>query len=366
MKKNPYLKIIILATIFGLGAGLVGQLFAAAYLLPGEIFVSSDTSRIKKTETPSEEAQNIADAQRAISPTVLEIYPQKTSAREPANQIYVKKDRIALGFALTSDGWLVSFGRTLADPKNHFVVVTADGKALSPQKIILDEATDVVFIKVDADNLAVPPLGDTENLKLADKLVISESKQALKISQIENLAYEKNDEPKDLFKSSEKITKTIVASGSWTTSESGAPVVNLVGEVVGLTSNSSNVVSPINAWRPAFLSILKNGKIQRPYFGVRYLDLSAAPGLGENFSQNRKVGALIWSDKNLQITGIAKNSPAAKSGLADGDIILKINTDEISSRNDLTEIIQEYSSGDKIKLTILRAGEEKIIEATLE
>ncbi len=365
MPKNTYLKIIILATIFGLGAGVVGQMLAAAYLLPGEVFILGNGGRIKNAEIQNEESKKIAEAHRLVSPTVFEIYPQKTSTRDPISKIYLEKDRVALGFALTSDGWLLSFGRTLVDPKNHFVIITSDQKIFSPEKILFDETSGAVFLKIDAENLSVPPLGEVENLALGEKIVIPKNKQTLSIASVENSSYEKITEPKDLFRSSEKLAKLIAASGVWSENVAGAPAVNLSGEVIGIATPLPGVISPIGAWQPAIFSVLKNGEVVRPNLGLHYFNLSKTPGLDVALSQNQKTGALIWSDRNLQIKGIALNSPAAKAGLKDGDIILKINSEEISPKKDLAEIIQEYSPGEKIELTILRLGEEKIIEVTL-
>lgn len=366
MPKNTYLKIIILATIFGLGSGVVGQLVATAYLLPEDVFILGNGGRIKSVEIQSEENKKITEAHRLVSGTVFEIYPQKTQSRDPVNQIYLEKDRVALGFALTSDGWLLSFGRTLADPKNHFVIITSDQKIFSPEKILFDDASEAIFLKINAENLSVPPLGEVENLALGEKIIIPKNKQSLNLAVVLNSSYEKISEPKDLLRSSEKLTKSIVVDGAWLSNEAGAPAVNLAGEVVGITTPLSGVVSPIAAWRSAIFSVLKNGEVTRPNLGIRYFNLSKTPGLDVALGQNQKTGALIWSDKNLQIVGVAKNSPAAKAGLKDGDIILKINSEEISPKKDLAEILQEYASGEKIELTILRLGEEKIIEATLD
>jgi S1-C subfamily serine protease len=365
MPKNTFLKIIILATIFGLGSGVVGQLLAAAYLSPGDVFILGNDGRIKNVEIQNEENKKITEAHRLVSPTVFEIYSQKTQTRDPVNQIFLEKDRVALGFALTSDGWLLSFGRTLADPKNHFVVITSDQKIFSPEKILFDETSEAVFLKINAENLSVPPLGEIENLALGEKIVIPKNKQTLNLAVVLNSSYEKISEPKDLLRSSEKLTKSIAVNGAWLSNEAGAPAVNLAGEVVGITTPLAGIISPIASWRSAILSVLKNGEVVRPNLGIHYFNLSKAPGLDVAVSQNQKTGALIWSDKNLQITGVTKNGAAAKAGLKDGDIILKINSEEISSKKDLAEIIEDYAPGEKIELTILRLGEEKIIEVTL-
>ncbi len=365
MDKNLFLKVIVLTVIFGLGAGLVGQLIATAYFIPGEIFVLG-AGRVGGTTNQTSENEKILEAERSVAPAILGIFPQKSVSHDPLNQIYLPGERTASGVALTSDGWLLSYGKNLADTKNHFVVITQDQKIFVPQKTILDEATGAVFMKIETQNLPVPKLGSYENLALGEKILIPLGKQSFKTFQVSDLAYEQTNSPSDLLKSSEKLSKLILLDGEIAKNEIGTPLTNLNGEVAGLVSASSPAAAvPIDYWQSAFLNILKTEGINRAYLGVHYLELEKAPGISEALSQGKNSGALIWSSKNPVIAGVVRGSPAAASGLRDGDIILKINTDEISQRTNLSELIAEYSPEEKIQITAQRNGEEKIFEVTL-
>ncbi len=365
--KNSYLKIIVLTVIFGLGAGVVGQLLVDAYITPTEIFVNGGGSQANKKMTAAEETQKIIEANEAVAPTVVEIYPQKTiSAAGSLNKIYLSGDRIALGVVLTSDGWLASSGKSLADPKIRLAIITDDQIIFSPEKIIFDEATGVVFLKIDAQNLPIAKLGLLENLFLGEKIILPSGGQSLIAGQIKNLSYFEAKEIKNLFHSSEKFSKSILLSGQFSPDKTGGPIVNYEGAVVGLLSGENGFVIPTDYWQKAFLSILKNGKISRPYLGLNYLDLSQTPGLPDAASSGRTAGALAWNDLTLEIQGVLKNSPAAKAGLKVGDIILKINSEEITSKTDLTELVQDYAPNDEISATFLRNGKEENIKIKLE
>lgn len=364
--KFSNLKIIIFAVIFGLGAGIVGQMLATAYFLPQEIFTTSEGSRVKQTASQAAENEKTMEAAKSTMPTVLEIFPKKISSHNPENQIYLPDERIALGTALTSDGWIISFGEKIINSKNSFVIVAGDQKIFEPKKIIIDEATGAIFIKIEADNLSVPKLGSEENIYLGEKVLTLRSKQSFRTLQTVDLSYEPVAEPKDLLKSSEKFSKFILLDQTLTQNEIGTPLINLSGEIVGIISDTSPAVAvPISFWRDAFLEILKTENTGRPYLGVHYLNLGNSPGISEAFSQGKTAGALIWSDKNLKLAGVVKNSPAAISGLKDGDIIIKINNENLTQKIDLTKAISQYSPADKIQITILRNSEEKIIDVTL-
>lgn len=366
MNKKGLLKIIILSVVFGLSAGIVGQLIATAYLLPTETIIFTEEGKIRRTTKQQiEERDKINEAYKMVAPTVFEIYPQKTSTPNLLNQIYLPTERVAFGVVLTSDGWLASFGKTIADPKKNFVVITADQKIFFPKKIFFDEATGVVFLKIDAQNLPVPKLGNYKDSALGEKVILPLGNQTIKISQIQSLTYENIKMPQDFIKSSEKFTKSIFLNNLSMTSEAGIPVVNLEGEVIGLTKDSASEVVPINFWQKSLFSILKKDKIERPFLGIHYLNLTKATGLSKTMNQTKIAGVLVFSSNDLQVPGVAKNSPAAQAGIEDNDIILKIDNEELTAKNDFTEIIQNYSPGDKIELTILRAGEEKTLKVTL-
>lgn len=360
------LKIIIFAVIFGLGAGVVGQLLATAYFLPQEIFVANG-GLIKQPLNQTAENEKIFEAAESTLPTVLKIFPKKISSHNPENQIYLPGEQIALGASLTSDGWLVSFGQKLIDAKNNFIVIVGDQKIFEPKKIILDEATGAVFIKIDADNLSVAKLGSEKNISLGEKVLSLKNKQSFRVLETIDSSYSPADLPKDLFKSSERFSKFFLFDQNILENEIGAPLINLSGEIMGIISQTSPAAAvPINFWRDAFFQILKTEKTGRPYLGVHYLDLTNSPGINEAWSQERTAGALVWSEKKSKIFGVAKPSPAATGGLRDGDIIIKINDENLNQKTGLAEIISQYSPAEKIQITILRNGQEKIVEATLD
>lgn len=359
------LKLIILSTIFGLVSGGVGGLISSAYISPNRIIFLGERENEKIAEGKNNTEEKIPEVYKKVSPTVLDIYLSKTAAKDPLGQIYLEKDRVALGVILTSDGWIATFGKTFADPKNQYTLVTNDKKIFIPQKTIFEEASGVYFLKIETENLPVPELGNYEDLSLGEKLIAPLPRQSFTLGEIEKLSYKKILEPKNLLLSSEKTPELVLLNKNFSQNIVGTPLFNLSGQLIGLFRNEENTVIPTDFWQKNFLSLIKNEEIKQPYLGVHYLDLAHSPGLKEDFSQNKTVGALIWSDKSSGIAGVLKNSPAEKAGLKDGDIILKINSDEITQKTGLADIITDYYPGTKIQLTVLRDGKEMVLEAEL-
>jgi len=112
--------------------------------------------------------------------------------------------------------------------------------------------------------------------------------------------------------------------------------------------------------------LAKSEEILRSRLGLSYLSLSEALGLPASVSENRTKGAVVLGDAKRNILAVAVGSPAEAAGLKAGDIIIKVNNEEVDESNSLTKLIQDYTSGQEITLTIIRAGQESQIKVTLD
>jgi S1-C subfamily serine protease len=143
--------------------------------------------------------------------------------------------------------------------------------------------------------------------------------------------------------------------------------LNKVGECFGINTaiaqdaNGVGFSIPINSTKGILAGVLQNGKVSRAYLGVNYITIT--PEVSRHYKLNVTRGAYVHVDGNG--SPIASGSPAAQSGLQDGDIITKINDQAIGSAGSLSSIIGQYRPGDKITLTYLRDGKEQTATITL-
>jgi S1-C subfamily serine protease len=149
---------------------------------------------------------------------------------------------------------------------------------------------------------------------------------------------------------------------------SGGPLLNLKGEVVGvnfaMAEAAENVgfAIPINKAKKDIEQVEKTGKIVYPFLGIRYILLNEAIQQENKLPVN--YGAWITKGSGGQ-AAISPGSAAETAGLKEGDIILEFNGEKITADNTLSNLIMKYNPGDKVVLKISRAGQEKTIEATL-
>ena len=144
---------------------------------------------------------------------------------------------------------------------------------------------------------------------------------------------------------------------------SGGPLLNAKGEVVGI--NTAKISSaeglgfaiPINTIKPIIDEVLKTGTYQKVYLGIKGVSVEEYEiGLGID----------LEADNGVVVLEVQANSPASKAGLQTGDIITKLDDREIEDMNDLRNGLYSYKANDKVVLEIIRNGEEKTLEVTLE
>jgi len=150
---------------------------------------------------------------------------------------------------------------------------------------------------------------------------------------------------------------------------SGGPLLNLRGEVIGINTAVSlegeniGFTVPINKAKKDIKEVQELGKIVYPFLGIRYVVLNEK--IQEDNDLPVNYGAYITSDESSGKAAITPGSPAETIGLRQGDIVLEFDGQKITTDNSLADIIRKYNPGDSIILKVLREGEEKFFTVIL-
>jgi len=289
-------------------------------------------------------------------PSSATIYRKKTASSQMADNLYLEKDRLGRGFVLTSDGWLVSAKSVVGGLPPRSLAVAVKNKIYDATSAVYDTWTGVVFLKLKAEDLPVVSLGDSDAIKVGDTVFGGSGKNSFWFSHVSGLnVYPEFMSREDAVLSSEGFGKIIKSQDILPAGLNGGAVANISGEVVGLAvvDNADNYILPVNYFKDAATDVLKNRKIGRPYLGVGYIDLFSA------------VGEKLSRDKGAYIERVAVNSPANRSGLKIGDIILGIEKEKVNEYKNLSELISEYKIGEEILFKILRGEKEMELEIKL-
>lgn len=373
--KNGIILTVIIAVVFGLAAGVVGNLIAGNFISGdfvgapyfGEINLGSgqgqniiirDAKKVVVEQNDKTE-EIINSAKGSLVGIFKKISPAEISSKNAEINLadyYKLGEEISEGMIITSDGWIVS---NFAPENFNYVIITQDKKVYSIDKTVKDGLTGFNFIHAAAKDLTV--------LKFAERSGIKSGQLALSVdwtgvALLSAIRDGKNTNDNFLF-FSDSFPDEIILADEFSKDFSGKFIFNLSGEVVGALDNSGKI-KPISHLEGAISSLLKNKGISRPSLGVNYVDLSRlVSARAENNSGQYKNGALIH--KNLAGISIIKGSAAAKAGLKEGDIIISIEGTTLDYSNNLTDAIQRFAAGSLVDIVYLRDGKEMEVSVEL-
>ena len=277
------------------------------------------------------------------------------------------------GFIVSSDGYIMTCSHVVGDPEADYTVIL-DPKHKYPAKILAkDSLIDIAILKIDGKNLPYLELGDSSQIELGETVVaignpLGEFEDTLSAGIISGLS-RKITAYGGLPLRATSLRGLIQTDAAINPGNSGGPLVNIEGKPIGINTamvmGAQNIgfAIPINYARKILEEVMKYGKIQRPFLGIRYFVLN------KEISQANKLpvdyGALIVRE-NLGEKAIVKNSAADKAGLKEYDIILELNGEKINEENPLADTLQKYKIGEEISLKILREGKEMNAKLKLE
>ena len=285
--------------------------------------------------------------------------PQFSPPSQPRSQ---KKEGQASGFIISSDGYILTNNHVVADV-DKITVVLKDGRKLDAKVIGTDDKSEVALIKVDAKDLPVIELGDSDELEVGEWVIAVGNPFGLAETVTVGVVSAKGRQTGITDGGYEDFIQTDAAINP---GNSGGPLLNLDGKVVGINTAiitqsggymGVGLAIPINmakAIKDQFLS--NNGKVERSYIGITMNREGMTSDLAESFGLDKNAGVLV--------TDVEPDSPADKAGLKQGDIIIKLNGKEILSNETFRNTVSLMTPGTKINLTIFRDGKEK--EITVE
>ncbi len=276
------------------------------------------------------------------------------------------------GFIISSDGMILTNKHVVVDTEASYTVLLNDGRKFEAKVLARDPNNDLALIKIEVTGLSTLVLADFDKVQIGQTAIVignalGEYRNTVSVGVVSGLS--RSITAGDSSGFSEKIDNVIQTDAAINPGNSGGPLLNLKGEVIGMNTaialNAENIgfALPINRAKKAIDSYKVYGKIISPYLGVRYVQISASIK-----EQNKlTVDYGVWVKKgDGGEEAVLKNSPAAKAGVKEGDIILEINSQKIDADHPLSAQLQNYQVGDKIILKVLRDGKEMDIGVTLE
>lgn len=283
------------------------------------------------------------------------------------------------GFIISEDGMILTNAHVVLDKEADYTVLTNDGKKIPAKVLARDSFRDLAIIKIETEksvdnegrvaskSFPVVKMGNSDKLQIGQTVIaignaLGEFRNTVSVGVISGLGRKVTASGEGITQTLEDVIQTDAAINK---GNSGGPLLNLKGEVIGvnfaMAEQAENIgfAIPINHAKKIVDQVKTSGKFVYPFLGVKYILIN---------EKNQKDNDLPVNYGAWVIKGEASISPgsaAEKAGIKEGDIILEFNQEKITTENSLAKLIMKYNPGDKVVLKILREGKENLIQVTL-
>jgi len=276
------------------------------------------------------------------------------------------------GFIVSANGLILTNKHVVSTQDAEYTVIMNDGEQYAATVLDTDPFNDIALIKIEAEGVTPVELGDSDTLQIGQIVIaigntLGQYQNTVTRGIVSGLS--RTVRAGDGNGNSETLEDIIQTDAAINHGNSGGPLINLDGQVIGVNTAINRegqligFAIPINQATRAIESVQEYGKIIRPYLGVRYLILNEEISKQNNLGVD--YGALIVRGSDPTKLAVIPGSPADIAGLEENDIILEVNGQQIDSDHSLARQLQKYDPDDTVTLKILHDGEEKTIEATL-
>lgn len=277
------------------------------------------------------------------------------------------------GFIISSDGYVITNKHVVSDEEAEYTVLMNDESKHEARVLALDSITDLAVLKIEGNNFNLVELGDSSGLKVGQSVIaignaLGEFRNTVSTGVVSGLS--RSITAGGIGVRTEQLMGLIQTDASINPGNSGGPLLNLAGQVIGINTAMANGAEnigfaiPINEVKDTIENVKENGRIIRPWLGVRYIMINKE--IAEANKLDIDYGALIVRGEKRTDLAVIPGSPADKAGLVENDIILEVSGQKINDSNSLSRIISQHKPNDKIELKIIHRGDEKVVTIALE
>lgn len=370
--------IVVLA--LGFGGGWLG---AVAHHDQGVTNVTQQKVELKgEAAVISEIAKNVGQSVVSVNVTGQEANQQNPyTALFGASGGTQTVQSAGTGIILTSDGLIMTNRHVVPSGTTSVSITLSDGTVYDGVKVVGrtndNDSLDVAFLQISdtkGKTLVPAKIGDSSAIKVGDPVVaignaLGQFQNTVTSGIISGYGRSLQAQASD-GSSSENLDNLFQTDAAINEGNSGGPLVDLDGEVIGMNtaiaSNSQSIgfAIPINDLSGLIDSVKSTGKLQKPYLGVVYVPITK--DVKEQYNLSVDNGAYIPNSQqaNGQDT-VVSGGPADQAGVQPGDIITKIDDKAVDPTHSLTSLLGQHKVGDKVTLTLVRNGKTITKDVTL-
>ena len=285
--------------------------------------------------------------------------PRDRNQPQPERERYYMQQGLGSGVVVNAKDGYVLTNHHVVGGADEVEIVMHDGRKYDAEWVRSDPQTDLAVVKIKADRLIEAPLGDSDKVEVGDWTMAIGSPEGLPQTVTVGVISAKGRTTGGRAYEDFLQTDAAINKGN-----SGGPLVNMLGEVIGVNTaivsrtgvnEGIGLAIPSNMVKNIMTQLIDKGKVTRGFLGVTIQDVT--DDLVKSFNLPGSKGALV--------TKVMEDSPAGKAGIKEEDFITAIDGKKIADVNELRNRVADLPPGKKIEFTIFRDGKEQKVEVTI-
>jgi S1-C subfamily serine protease len=358
-----YIALVLVAAIIG---GLSGSyvtanmLNAAAEKKAAESSINAQEVKINLTDDVYFAVAVAEKSQKTVVGITTEVERQINTFWGPQKRT---EQHMGSGFIVDSNGYIVTNSHVIGDGNYKNITVSLiDGSIETGNVLWYDTNLDLAIVKINKTRLPAAELGNSDELMVGEPAVAIGNPMTLDLERTVTQGIISGLNRSIQFEDGTVIEPLIQTDASINSGNSGGPLFNAKGQVIGI--NTAKMTSaeglgfaiPINIIKPVLTQVVTGGTFIPVYVGITGMDIETYEML---------YGVDLMADYGVIIIETMKDSPAREAGLQPNDVIIEIDGKKTEYMVDIQKKLYEYQDGDKSEFKILRNGEELKLVLTL-
>jgi len=358
-----YIALVLVAAIIG---GLTGSyvtanmLNAAAEKKAAESSINAQEVKINLTDDVYFAVAVAEKSQKTVVGITTEVERQINTFWGPQKRT---EQHMGSGFIVDSNGYIVTNSHVIGDGNYKNITVSLiDGSIETGNVLWYDTNLDLAIVKINKTRLPAAELGNSDELMVGEPAVAIGNPMTLDLERTVTQGIISGLNRSIQFEDGTVIEPLIQTDASINSGNSGGPLFNAKGQVIGI--NTAKMTSaeglgfaiPINIIKPVLTQVVTGGTFIPVYVGITGMDIETYEML---------YGVDLMADYGVIIIETMKDSPAREAGLQPNDVVIEIDGKKTEYMVDIQKKLYEYQDGDKSEFKILRNGEELKLVLTL-
>ncbi|MEH2255824.1 HhoA/HhoB/HtrA family serine endopeptidase [Nostoc sp.] len=303
------------------------------------------------------------DSSRTVKTQIPDEFNDPLFQRFFGSQIPEQQDRVergtGSGFIISADGRILTNAHVV-DGADTVTVTLKDGRSFKGKVLGKDELTDVAVVKIQADNLPLVALGNSDQLQPGEWAIAIGNPLGLDNTVTTGIISATGRSSK-LIGAPDKRVEYIQTDAAINPGNSGGPLLNSRGEVIAMNTaiiqgaQGLGFAIPINTAQHISSQLIATGKVEHPYLGIQMVGLT--PELKQNINSDPNSGLSVNEDKGVLVIKVVPNSPAAKAGIRAGDVIQKLGNQAVTDASSVQKAVENSQVGSDLRMELRRNGQ---------